>query len=108
MTAVVLNAMIVTVASDGALCAQMPRCVITALCAINMLLMLEDDLFRRREHKFNDFVVSPLGGGDGARVTFGECSELSDVVIDDNALRHLKTVGNFRALRLYDQRRAKL
>jgi len=111
MTTTAVNALIVTLAADGRQLADMPRCVVGALCAVNLLLTLENDMLERLPRKFGDFSVSSTttsdgaAGGGGARISFLGGRELrSDIVIDAAALQHLKSVGSMRELRLCSPR----
>lgn len=101
---IVTNALLVTLATERPFGAEMPRCVLGALCAVNMLLMIDDGLLDTRTYRFADFSITPLADGAGTRITFTDASSHRAVDVDRNALQHLKTSGSWRDLRLYNQR----
>jgi hypothetical protein len=99
MNGELLSAMLITLLTDDKLCYEMPRCVVSALCAINMLLLLEDNDFAQRRHRFKDFIIEPQLASDGARIVFTK-HHTADIIVDKQALTHIKQVGNFRQLRM--------
>jgi hypothetical protein len=102
MSAPAIEALVITLASEVAVVARnqvdIPHHIVTALCALNMLLLFDTDLLDNR-YQFNDFVVEPLADRSGARVSFVNSSR-ADVHVDREALRHLKDVGHFRDFRV--------
>jgi len=100
--------LLITLASDLSASSDLPRAAHAALCAINMLLVLDRDILERKlPCQFTDFTVAPLDDKSGARVAFVDSATSKDLIVDQAALRHLKSVGNFRDLRV-GKPRAKL
>jgi hypothetical protein len=99
----VVNAMLITLATEHPFAAEMPRCVLGALCAINMLLAIDDDLLSSRAYTFADFTIAPLANRAGTRVTFADTIDYRDIDVDRSALQHLKANGSWRDLRLFNR-----
>jgi hypothetical protein len=120
MSNIVLNGMIITLLGDGTgvTCREMPAVLVSALCALNMLLMIDisdDDLSSlRQRYAFKDYtIVSSSASKDNAveiELHGVKTNEQTQVVIPvhDSAVEELRRVGSFKRLALVNRFVAKL
>ena len=108
--------LVVTLLTEHTVCHALPGPLLSALCVLNMLLLMEKDhVFVSREHVFSDFSITGMrnerGVASSAKITFNKPltavgKESTSFVVDHRAVEHIKTVGRLNTLRLCETPRS--